>query len=87
MVETKRELLEESGYEDLIIFQNPDYDDAIMGVSHDDRVIYDYDKMLEHLINNEGMSIEEAADFVSYDTIRSLSYRGENAPIVMFGLQ
>ena len=87
MAETKRELLEESGYEDLIIFQNPDYDDAIMGVSHDDRVIYDYDKMLEHLINNEGMSIEEAADFVSYDTIRSLSYRGENAPIVMFGLQ
>ena len=85
---TNRELLEELDYDEgLVVFENPDYDDAIIGVSHDDRVIYDYDKMLEHLISNEGMSIEEAADFVSYDTIRSLSYRGENAPIVMFGLQ
>lgn len=84
---TNRELLEELDYEDLVVFENPDYDDAIIGVSHDDRVIYDYDKMLEHLIGSEDMSIEEAADFISYDTIRSLSYAGSEAPIVMFGLQ
>jgi hypothetical protein len=81
-----REILDEMGYTDSIIFTNPDYDDAIIGVSHDDRVIYDYDKMLEHLMVHEDMTDEEAADFISYNTIRSIPYAGENAPIVMFGL-
>lgn len=83
---TNREILDDMDYEDLLIFKNPDYDEAIIGVSHDDRVIYDYDKMLVYLMDKENMSIEEAADFISYDTIRSLSYRGPEAPIVMFGI-
>ena len=83
---TNRKLLENLDYENLIVFENPDYDSAIIGVSHDDRVVYDYDKMIEHLVNTEGMSVNDAADFVSYDTIRSLSYAGSDAPIVMYGL-
>lgn len=83
---TNRDILNDMGYEQLIVFDNPDYDDAIIGVSHDDRVIYDYDKMIEHLINTDGMSADEAADFISYNTIRALPYVGENAPIVMFGI-
>lgn len=83
---TNREILEDLDYENLIVFENPDYDDAIIGVSHDDRVIYDYDKMLEHLVKTEHMTVEDAVDFISYDTIRSLSYRGSDAPIVMFGI-
>ena len=84
---TNRELLNDMDYEDLIVFENPDYDEAIIGVSHDDRVIYDYDKMLEHLVRHENMSVDEAADFISYDTMRALPYAGPEAPIVMFGLQ
>ena len=84
---TNREILENLDYENLIIFDNPDYDEAIIGVSHDDRVIYDYDKMIRHLVDKEGMTIEDAADFISYNTIRSLAYRGEDAPIVMFGIE
>ena len=87
VIMTNREILDDMDYEDLLIFKNPDYDEAIIGVSHDDRVIYDYDKMLVYLMDKENMSIEEAADFISYDTIRSLSYIGPEAPIVMFGLQ
>lgn len=84
---TNREILEDLDYENLVVFDNPDYDDAIIGVSHDDRVIYDYDKMIRHLVENENMTVEDAADFISYDTIRSLSYRGEDAPIVMFSIE
>lgn len=83
---TNREILEDLDYENLVVFDNPDYDDAIIGVSHDDRVIYDYDKMIKHLVENENMTVEDAEDFISYDTIRSLSYRSEDAPIVMFGI-
>ena len=78
--------LRDSGYEDLIVFDNPDYDGAIIGVSHDDRVIYDYDKMIEHLMEKEDMNCDEAADFISYNTIRSLAYMQNDAPIVMFGV-
>lgn len=84
---TNKEILADMGYEESIVFENPDYDDAIIGVSHDDRVVYDYDKMIEHLVCRDNMSIEEAADFISYDTIKSLSYAGPDAPIVMFTLQ
>lgn len=41
---TNREILADLDYEELVVFENPDYDEAIIGVSHDDRVIYDYDK-------------------------------------------
>ena len=81
-----REILVDMGYADSIIFTNPDYDDAIIGISHDDRVIYDYDKMIEHLMTYEDMTDEEAADYISYNTIRSIPYAGEYAPIVMYGL-
>ena len=84
---TNRELLDELDYENLIVFDNPDYDVAIIGVSNDDRVIYDYDKMIGCLMDEDDMSAIEAADFISYNTIRALPYAGQNAPIIMFGLQ
>lgn len=49
--------------DDIIVFSKPSYDDALIGVSHDNRAIYDYDLMIEWLIKNENMSIEEAADW------------------------
>ena len=79
-----REILNDMGYVDSVVFTNPDYDDAIIGISHDDRVIYDYNKMIEHLIAHEDMTGEEAADFISYDTMRIIPYAGEYAPIVMY---
>ena len=42
-----RKILTELGYEDTIIFTNPDYDAAIFGVSSDGRVVYDYDEMVQ----------------------------------------
>lgn len=34
-----RDLLLEMGYEDSIVFENPDYDEAIIGVTEDGRVV------------------------------------------------
>lgn len=83
---TNRELLTDFGYENIIVFENPDYDAAIIGVSSDDRVVYDYDKMIACLMDEDGMDPEEAADFISYNTIRAIPYAGQGAPIIMFGL-
>lgn len=81
-----REILADFGYEDAIIFENPDYDSAIIGISDDNRVIYDYDKMVEYLVDVEGMDAIDAADFIGYNTVRALPYAGELGPIIMYGL-
>ena len=82
-----REILCDLGYEDSIVFENPDYDEAIIGVSHDGRVIYDMDLMVEHLMVHDGMTEMDAVDFIDYNTARSIPYAGEYAPIIMYRLQ
>lgn len=82
---TVAERLTEAGYEDVIIFDNPSYDCALIGVSEDNRAIYDYDKMVIWLAVTWAISREEAIEFIEYNTIRALPYY-ENAPIVMYRL-
>jgi hypothetical protein len=84
MMRNIREVLCDMGYEDAVVFETPSYDDAIVGVS-DGRVVYDFNKMVDCLVNDEDMAMseEEAVEFIEYNTIRALSYI-ENAPIVMF---
>ena len=74
MSRENKELLVEMGYEDVVILEDPDYDSAIIGVSESGRVIYDYDKMVEWLMETDGMSQEDAVDFIDYNTIRALPY-------------
>ena len=80
------ERLLELGYDDIIIFKDFSYDSALVGVSNDNRAIYDYDKMVEWLMEEEGWSVEESIDWVEYNTLRALPYMGSNAPIVMYNL-
>lgn len=59
------------------------YADAIVGVTYDgNHIIYSAEKFAECLVK-EGMSHEEAADWVSYNTQRAIAYMGEFAPILM----
>ena len=46
-------------------------------------VIYSYPRMLEHLVLNDGMTYEEAAEFIDYNTIGALPCMGEKAPIIL----
>ena len=72
--------------EDAIVFDNMSYDGSIVGVTTDGRVVYDYDMMVEELMEDEECSYEEAADWIDYNTIRALPYAGENGPIIMFSI-
>ena len=79
----KRDILNENGYEESIIFENPDYDSAIIGTDTDGRVIYSFDKMVDFLMDLDNMSYEEAVEFIEYNTIRAIPYFGPMAPIIM----
>ena len=82
-----RELLVELGYEDSVVFENPDYDSAIIGVTEDDdRVGYDFDLMVKHLVDTDGITELEAIEFIEYNTIRILPYVA-NAPVIIRRIQ
>ena len=81
-----RERLLDNGYEYVMCFENESYDTALVGVSEDGRAIYDYELMVEYLMDKYDWSEEESIDWVEYNTLRALPYMGEHAPIVMYRL-
>ena len=78
------EKLLEAGYEGIKFFVNYSYDDALIGVSADGRAIYDYEKMIEWLMDEENWTDEEAVEWIEFNTLRALPYMGSDAPIIMY---
>ena len=81
MTSNRRKLVD-AGYEECVVFERPDYDTAIIGITDDNRVVYDMDLMVEHLVSTDSMSEIEAIEFIEYNTIRTLPYV-EHAPIII----
>lgn len=82
-IDSLKDYLCELGHEDAVVLESPNYLSAVIGVSNDGRVIYSYPKMLQHLVLTDGMTYEEAAEFVDYNTLGAIPSMGEKAPIVM----
>lgn len=63
------------------------YKEAIIGLSQDDNhIIYSYNRFKECLMN-EGMSEEDAEEWIGFNTIRSIPYMGEYASILMYDME
>ena len=77
----------EAGYEDVVIFSDFSYDDALIGVTEDGRAVYDFEKMVDWLVETEEWTQEEAIEWIEYNTIRALPYMGPRAPIVMYPVE
>ena len=77
----------DAGYENIKYLVNESYDDALIGVSEDGRAIYDFNKMVEWLMNKYGWSEIESIEWIEVNTIRALPYMGIDAPIVMYALE
>ena len=69
--------------DDALVFDNPAYDNSIIGQTFDGRAIYDVDAMAEELATDDEITVEEAMDFIDYNAIRSLPYAGDKAPVVV----
>lgn len=82
--EDLREEIKELGFEESLLFDNPSFDNAIIGYTDDERIVYDYDKMVECYAEEFGVEPIDAADFISYNTVRALPYAGEKAPIIVY---
>ena len=78
-----RESICDMGHDEAVVFDNPDFDDAIIGITDEGQVVYDYDDMVRTLSEQDHMTEEEAIEFIDYNTMRALPYAGEHAPIIM----
>lgn len=83
---TVSEKIELLGLENIVIFENPSYEKAFIGVSDCNRAVYDYNLMIQCLVEEEEMEELEAIEFIDYNTIRSLGYV-ENSPIIVYGMR
>lgn len=81
------ERLLDAGYDDVKYLVDYSYDDALIGVTDDNRAVYDFNKMVEWLVLNEGFEPSEAIEWIEYNTIRALPYMGEGAPIIMYPIE
>lgn len=78
-----KEQLVEMGFEDSVLFENPNYKSAIVGYDVvTGKVIYSYDLMIQHLMTVDEMTEEEAIEFINYNTLRAIPYMGEKSPII-----
>lgn len=66
-----------------VVFDKPAFDKAIVGISHDDRVIYDYEKMVKEFASDNSVSEEEAEEFIMVNILRALPDMGEHRPIIL----
>lgn len=80
-LEELREAIAENCDGPCTIFETPDFVEAVIGISDDNRVIYDYELMVHSLMKNDDMTEEEAIEFIDYNTMRTLPYM-ENHPII-----
>lgn len=70
---------------DAVVFDNYAYDNSIIGTTLDGRAIYDYNKMVKELMEDENWSETDAIEWVEYNTLRALPYAGEKRPMVVYG--
>lgn len=82
-----RDALCDMGHDEAVVFDGPDFDEAIIGVTDEGRVVYDYNKMVRCMMQQDEITEEEAIEFIEYNTIRALPYFGPNAPIIMHPIE
>ena len=85
-VKELKDLLNDLGYEETVVFENPSYLKAIIGISDDGALCYSYNKMVQCLMEEDKMEQEEAMEFIDYNTIRALPYTSSMGvrPIVVY---
>lgn len=79
-----RDIIAECYNDRAVLFDNPAFDDSIIGISTDGRIIYSMYNMIEELSKDEDICLEDSFDFIDCNTVRSLEYiDSDNRPIIM----
>lgn len=82
------DFIEEMECEEVMVFSSPDYHTAFMGIDLiNNRAIYDYDKMVEYLMEKDDIDGEEAIEFIDYNTIGAINPNDPAYPIIIYSME
>ncbi|MBQ6488265.1 MAG: hypothetical protein IJI75_03455 [Solobacterium sp.] len=81
---TQEQRLLDAGYEGVVYMPDAAYDDALLGVTEDGRAVYAYEDLIAGLMEHDGMSSDEAAEWIDYNILGSLPMYGSSAPIIVY---
>lgn len=77
-------MLLEHDLEGAAYFTGDNYKSAIIGYTEDGRIVYSYDLMISWRIQQTGETYEEAVEWIEFNTLRTIPYMGQKAPIIMY---
>ena len=83
-----RKMYDEYGKEndfEIHFFENPSFDNSIVAITNDGKLIYDYGKMICEFAQDNDCDPLEAEEFIDYNTMRALPYFGSDAPMILYG--
>lgn len=83
---TNREIVAEYN-EDVVGFTEDWYDDAIITVTTEGNVIYDYDRLAELLMEHYKMTYEDAVEWIEYNMIRGAACMGQYKPYIAYTMK
>lgn len=72
-----------NGYDGIKFLTNYSYDTALIGVTDDNRAVYDYDLMVEWLMEQKNFTLEDAVEWIDYNTARAIPYMGNDGPLIL----
>ena len=72
-----------NGYDGIKFLTNYSYDTALIGVTDDNRAVYDYDLMVEWLMEQKNFTLEDAVEWIDYNTARTIPYMGNDGPLIL----
>ena len=87
--ELRKKINEDEGYTTSLFYTNQSYDNSVIGVDVNGKVVYDYDKMVEEYVSDEFPDLNqddyqvdeayteaytEAMEWIDYNTIRATPY-------------
>lgn len=81
---TAQDLIDNANPKALVLEPRATFDDALIGVTADGRLVYTEDKILAVLQDKDGMSYEEALDYYQFNTVRALEYaKASVSPVIL----
>jgi len=63
------------------------FDDAVIGITYDEQLVYDYEKMIKIHRKNASCDRQEAIEYIDFNVINAIRGMGEYAPILMFAIK
>lgn len=77
----------DNDHNNTVIFRDPDYSRAVVGITDNGALIYSHEKMVEWLMKAYELTETDAIEFIDKNTLVALDYGDEMKPIILYEIE